>query len=151
MNSWNLGYMVGALIAGMFIPVQTGFNTILGRALQSPLHTSAAVFFAGFLTMCIFVLISRTPRPSFAAASSAPLISWVAGGALGVSYIAILVIAAPKLGAAATVAFVVAGQMICSAIIDHFGLLGFAEHAISLPRLLGLSLIAAGVVLVRLY
>ena len=97
------------------------------------------------------MLIARTPLPSLAAAASAPLLSWVAGGALGVSYIAILVVVAPTLGAAATVALVVAGQMICSAIIDHFGLLGFAEHAMSPLRLLGLALIAGGVVLVRLY
>lgn len=151
MQSLNWGYLAGALLAGMFIPAQTGFNTQLGRVLGSPLYTSAVVFFAGFVTMTFFVIIMRAPLPNLSHAAAAPMLSWFAGGALGASYIAILVVVAPKLGAAPTVALVVTGQMICSAIIDHFGLLGFAEHAVSPLRLLGLALMAVGVVLVRLF
>jgi bacterial/archaeal transporter family-2 protein len=58
---------------------------------------------------------------------------------------------APRLGAATTVAFVVVGQIACSMMIDHFGLLGFAQHAAGVSRVLGLVLMATGVALVRLF
>jgi len=41
--------------------------------------------------------------------------------------------------------------MVCSALIDHFGLLGFATHEVSALRILGLALMVVGVALVRLF
>ena len=49
------------------------------------------------------------------------------------------------------VAAVLAGQSIASLAIDHFGWVGFPEHPISAGRLAGLVLLAAGVVLVRVF
>ncbi len=151
MNLWNTGYLAGALIAGMLIPIQTGYNTQLGRALNGPVYSTMAVFAAAIATTVIIALLMRTPLPAVADAARAPALSWVAGGALGAIYIVALTIVAPKLGAAATVALVVSGQMICSAIIDHFGLLGFPVHEVSALRMLGFVLMAGGVVLVRLF
>jgi bacterial/archaeal transporter family-2 protein len=56
---------------------------------------------------------------------------------------------APRLGAATFVAALVAGQMIMSLVIDQFGWVGFAEHAISPLRLLGAALVVGGVILVQ--
>ncbi len=151
MNLWNTGYLAGALIAGMLIPIQTGYNTQLGRALNGPVYSTMAVFAAAIATTVVIALLLRVPIPALADAARAPLLSWVAGGALGAIYIVALTIVAPKLGAAATVALVVSGQMLCSAIIDHFGLLGFPVHEVTTLRMLGFVLMAGGVVLVRLF
>jgi transporter family-2 protein len=43
------------------------------------------------------------------------------------------------------------GQIVCSVVIDHFGLLGFATREASPGRLLGVAFIAAGVALVRFF
>jgi transporter family-2 protein len=49
------------------------------------------------------------------------------------------------------IALVVAGQSIASLFVDHFGWVGFEEHHVSAGRLAGIGLVAAGVVLVRVF
>jgi transporter family-2 protein len=39
--------------------------------------------------------------------------------------------------------------MLIALVLDHFGFLGIPERGISWPRLLGVLLIAAGIVLIR--
>ena len=56
---------------------------------------------------------------------------------------------APRLGAAALIAALVAGQMMASLIVDHFGWVGFAQHAVTPLRPAGAALIVVGVILVR--
>jgi transporter family-2 protein len=73
---------------------------------------------------------------------------WV-GGLLGALYIAAAVVLAPRLGATTMIASVVAGQMLASLVLDHFGWVGFAEHHATPSRLAGVILVVAGVLLVR--
>ena len=47
-------------------------------------------------------------------------------------------------------ALTVAGQMIASVIVDHYGLLGFQQQAVTPLRLAGIALLVAGVWLVAL-
>jgi transporter family-2 protein len=55
----------------------------------------------------------------------------------------------PKLGAATFIALLVAGQMLASVTLDHFGWLGLAQREIDLPRVIGVLLLIGGVVLIR--
>jgi len=59
------------------------------------------------------------------------------------------VVTAPRLGAATLVALILAGQAIASLLVDHFGWVGFPEHAVTPGRLAGVLLVASGVALVR--
>ncbi len=61
------------------------------------------------------------------------------------------IVVAPRLGAVALVAVLLAGQTIASLLVDQFGWVGFDRHALTPGRVLGLLLVAAGVALVRLY
>lgn len=149
MNEWTIVAMVGATLAGALIPIQTGFNTQLARALGSPVLSSIAIFAVGLVALLLLALVSRTPVPSWTAAAAAPGLSWVAGGLLAMLYLLALIVFAPKLGAATVVAFVVLGQILCSTVIDHFGLLGFPVHPVSGLRIAGLVLLAGGVALVK--
>jgi transporter family-2 protein len=56
---------------------------------------------------------------------------------------------APRLGAATLVAALVAGQMVASLLIDHYGWVGFAVHPVNPVRILGAALVVGGVVLVQ--
>jgi transporter family-2 protein len=71
------------------------------------------------------------------------------GGLLGRVYIVAAIVLAPRLGAATLVAALVAGQMVASLPIDHFGWVGFAVHPVSPLRILGAVLVGGGVVLVQ--
>ena len=62
--------------------------------------------------------------------------NWLAG---------IASVAGPRLGAAAMLGLVVAGQMTESLLLDHFGVLGMAQQVITPWRLLGVGLVIAGV------
>jgi transporter family-2 protein len=84
--------------------------------------------------------------PGTAKLGAAPWWVWV-GGALGAFYVLGSIVTAPRLGAVTLVAVILAGQAAASLVIDHFGWVGFPEHAVTPGRLLG----AAGVVLVRIF
>ena len=45
---------------------------------------------------------------------------------------------------------VIFGQIVCSVVLDHYGVL-YREHGLNAGRLIGVALLAAGVALVRFY
>ena len=51
----------------------------------------------------------------------------------------------PRVGAAAAVTTLVAGQLLISAALDHFGWLGATERTLDAPRLFGLAVVFVGV------
>jgi len=55
---------------------------------------------------------------------------------------------APRLGAAGYVMATILGTVTASLLLDHFGLVGYAERAVSLPRLAGAGLVFAGMLLI---
>jgi transporter family-2 protein len=55
----------------------------------------------------------------------------------------------PRLGVALTFSLIVAGQMLITLVLDHFGFLGVPVKEVSLMRILGVILITGGVVLIR--
>jgi len=48
-----------------------------------------------------------------------------------------------------TFGLVVAGQLMMAVFMDHFGLLGVSPHALTWQRFAGITLITAGVILIR--
>jgi len=142
--------MLTALIAGALMPVQAGVNARLREYLGDPLMASLASFCVGTAALLVFILATRAPWPSLAAASAAPWWTWF-GGALGAFFVAVTIILAFKLGATGLMAWIIAGQLIASVLLDHTGSLGFAVREISWPRMAGVLLLFAGAVLVNEY
>jgi bacterial/archaeal transporter family-2 protein len=139
-----------AIMLGMAMPVQTGVNMQLRQYVGHPILAALGSFCAGTLSLLIYILIIRPPLPSLNVLTQIPIWGW-AGGLLGATYITLVVILAPKLGSTSLVVAVVAGQMIMSLILDHYGLMGFPVHPINLLRLLGVLLLILGVVLIQRY
>jgi bacterial/archaeal transporter family-2 protein len=142
-------YMTLAIAAGILIPLQTGFNTQLGRAVGSAWMASAIVMIVAMISMVLLAAASRAPLPNLGQLQSAPPTAWL-GGLLGSIYVLALILLAPKLGAANLVVFVVIGQLIAALTIDHFGLIGFAVQQINLLKILGVALLVGGAALIRL-
>ncbi len=138
-----------ALLAGAVLPMQAGVNAILARSTGHPTMAALVSFAVGTACLLAFVLVIRVPLGGLAILPSLPPWLWFSGGALGAFYVASMVFLAPKLGATAMVATVVAGQMLVSVTLDHFGLIGYAEHGINVWRLLGIVLIFSGVLLIQ--
>jgi len=142
--------MLTALVAGALMPVQAGINAKLRLFLGDPVVTSLVSFGVGTLALFAFVLVTRTPAPTLAAAAAAPWWTWL-GGALGAFFVAVTVILAYKLGATGLMAWIIAGQLLGSVLLDHTGAIGFAVREASWQRLAGVGLLLAGAVLVNEY
>ena len=139
-----------SLLAGMMIPFQSGMNAALGKSLQSPYFSALTVFVVAAAGLSLYILASRQPVPGIQQFSSAGWWSYL-GGILGGAYILLIVLCAPKLGIGNVTVLVLLGQVISAVLIDHFGLLHTPVHPVNWPRMAGVLLLIAGVVLVKKY
>ncbi|MET0596535.1 MAG: DMT family transporter [Mesorhizobium sp.] len=137
------------VLAGAFIAVQAPINSGLARGLGLPVAAAAFSFLSGAVVLGLaslavvrlqgVVLDWRAPAPWM----------FVVGGCLGGAYVTAATILTPRLGAAALMAFLVAGQLIAGLLLDRIGFLGMAVREISLGRLAGALLLIAGALLIR--
>ncbi|HUR95785.1 MAG TPA: DMT family transporter [Gemmatimonadales bacterium] len=143
-----IAFLFLAVLAGAMLPVQTGVNLQLRGVLGHPLAAALVSFLVGALGLAAAAVAARAPVGLAGAWARSEWWQW-GGGLLGAVYIVGTIVLAPRLGAATLVAALVAGQMLMSLVIDHFGWVGFTVHEISPLRLLGAALVVGGVVLVR--
>ncbi|HEF4762650.1 TPA: DMT family transporter [Pseudomonas putida] len=144
----GIGLLLLAVIAGAVVPFQSAINFNLGRGLGHPLWATLASLLVSILVLLPIILAMRLPLPSMAFMTRAPLWMW-AGGAFGVCFISLAVVLLPKLGASGFLALSLAGQVVASLVLDHFGWFGLLERPISLPRVVGTLLLIGGVVLIQ--
>lgn len=141
-------FILLALAAGAMMPTQAATNNKMAMVVDSPVLSAFVSFVVGTVALFAYVLISGVPLGNLAAAKEAPAIAWV-GGLLGAFFVASAVTLVPRLGVAMTFSLIIAGQMLVTLVIDHFGLLGVPVKEVSLARVGGIILITAGVVLIR--
>ena len=137
------------MLAGAFIAIQAPVNAELARGLGQPVAAAALSFLSGAVFLAIVgAMFSQSQGiwPNWKV--PAPWL-FVAGGLLGGCYVTIAVVLAPKLGAAALMAFVVAGQLLAGLAIDRLGILGIAVRELSLGRIAGAALLLAGAMMIR--
>lgn len=139
-------YAVTMLAAGIGIPVLAALNAALGRHLGAPMVASAVLLTVGCLTALIVALL--TGPGAIAKAASAPKHLFL-GGVLIAFYVLSITAIAPKFGVGNAVFFVLIGQLISAATIDHFGLFGAQQVPMTWTRISGLGLMAAGVLLTQ--
>ena len=140
-------YLLVALLVGALITIQAGSNTRLKEAFGEPLPAVVVSSLIGIVLLTAVLVATRTPLPSVDRVTSAPWTAWL-GGILGAVYAVTVVVLARDLGAATLMALVVTGQLVCSVLLDHFGVLGFDVPAASIGRLAGCALLLAGVALI---
>ena len=135
-----------AFLIGMMLPLQAGINAQLRGGLGHPLLPAIASFAIGTMGLVLVAVGARVRLPN-TPISTIPWWHWT-GGLLGAIYITAAVILAPRLGAAAMMAAVVAGQMVTSLVLDTRGLVGFSQQPLTPARLCGGLLVIAGVALI---
>ncbi len=139
-----------ALLVGTFLPLQVGVNSKLADSVGSPLLSALLSFTVGTFALLTYIIITGVPLSNVASAKDATPISWI-GGLLGAFYVAVSIILLPKIGVAMTVSLIIAGQMLMSVVMDHFGLLGVPVREISFARVAGIILMFTGVLLIKRY
>jgi transporter family-2 protein len=140
--------IVFTIAAGVSVVVQQALNANLRTAIGSAAWSGLVSYTVGLACMVLLTLALREPLPSAALAARIPWWAW-SGGLFGAIFVALAILLIPQLGAATFIALLVTGQMLTSLVLDHFGWLGLEQRAIDLPRLIGVGLLIAGVVLIR--
>ena len=141
-------YLLIALLAGAMMPTQAATNNKMAAFVDSPVLAAFVSFLVGTIALFVFLLLSGVPLANLSGVKDAPAIAWI-GGLFGAFFVAATVMLVPRLGVAMTFSLIIAGQMIVTLVIDHFGLLGVPVKEVSLARLAGILLITGGVVLIR--
>lgn len=135
-------YAATMFLAGLGIPLLAALNAALGQRLGAPIAAAAVLFAVAFAATTLLLLItgpqaltrlSGTPRHLFA------------GGLLVAFYVLSVTFIAPRFGVGNAVFFVLLGQLVSAAAIDHFGLFGAQISPLSLTRAAGIALMDLGV------
>jgi bacterial/archaeal transporter family-2 protein len=136
------------IVAGASVVVQQALNTELRTAISSAAWSGVASYFVGLVAITAFAVALREPLPSAGTIAGSPWWAW-SGGAFGAIFISLSILMLPKVGAATFIGLLVTGEMLASLTLDQYGWLGLAQRSIDLPRLIGVALLIAGVVLIR--
>jgi bacterial/archaeal transporter family-2 protein len=139
--------VLAAVGIGAAATAQAGVNAELARSIGGPLRAGSVSFVVGTVAIVAITLLFARNAPG-ARPGDAPWWAWL-GGLGGALFIGAGTALAPRLGAVNLFVAVIFGQLVCSALLDRFGIL-FAQRALTTGRIAGIALVAAGVVLVRI-
>lgn len=144
-------YLVYALLAagaGACIATQAAANGKFRLNIGSPLYAAFFSICGTVVTAVVAMLAVRPAAPPADALRQTPWWNWI-GGPLGAVIVLAGAALVSELGAALFIALVVAGQLVCSLLLDHFALLGLPEQPITPGRVLGAGLVLLGVVCMK--
>ena len=131
--------------AGVGIPLLAALNATLGQRIGSPVAAGVVLFAVAFAS-ALAVLLATGGTGALARVPGQPPVLFLAG-CLVAFYVLSISFVAPRFGLANAILFVLLGQLVSAAIIDATGFLGLAAREITPTRLLGLAVMAVGVVL----
>lgn len=135
-------YALIMLVAGIAVPMLAALNAALGQQIGSPAAAATILFCVALLVASAVMLF--TGAKALSETITAPKHLFL-GGALIAFYVLSITYIAPHFGVGNAVFFVLLGQMISAAAIDHFGLFGAQVSPLNLIRSAGLGLMALGV------
>jgi transporter family-2 protein len=144
-NVWIIAVVV---LAGATQPVQAAMNARLKDGVGSPALTGLIAFAVGALALAPLALAGVGGRARLAGAASVPW--WAFLGGLSLAFlVAFISVAVRQTNAAATIAAVVAGQIVAALAVDHFGWLEVERVPASPWRIAGAALVLAGMLLLQ--
>ena len=142
----NVAYAATMFAAGIGVPMLAALNAALGTRIGSP-AAAALVLFLVALAATSLVTLATGPQ-ALKAIPAQPKHLFLAG-VLVAFYVLSITYIAPHFGVGNAVFFVLLGQLVAAAAIDHFGLFGARVTPLSLTRASGIALMAAGLALTQ--
>lgn len=139
-------YLIVALAAGVALATQSAINTQLAKAMSGEAVIATFISFAVGTIVLFFIAWVKTDL--WGNLSTVPSQPWwkLIGGILGAVVVFTTVLLAPKLGITAMLFFIIVGQLITATTIDHFGLIGMPIREVNITKLIGLIIVAFGLV-----
>ena len=135
-------YALIMLLAGIGIPILAALNAALGTRIGNPAAAATVLFLVALVASGLAFAVTGGHGLERVAAAPRHLFL---GGVLVAFYVLSITYIAPHFGVGNAVFFVLLGQLISAAAIDHFGLFGAQVTALSGARMGGIALMAAGV------
>jgi len=135
-----------ALVAGLAGSIQVAVMGRFGERVGSFEALAANLLFSTLIATTL-LLVLRQSLAGFGDAIRSPWWYWVGGGGMGVVVVLTITVVTPRLGTAATIGLLIAGQLAMGVLIDRYGWFGVEQVQISWPRLLGVLLLAVGALL----
>jgi transporter family-2 protein len=142
----DLVYAALAIAAGVAATVQAATNAGLARSTGLG---AAVVINTVVVLLASIVLWAATGAPMTFLPAGTPWTLYL-GGVFGFVIVASLTVVFPKIGAAYAIALMVGGQCLAALVVDHYGLIGMPREPMTLQRLVGAALVAAGVAVFRI-
>jgi transporter family-2 protein len=141
--SKGLAVLVAAA-AGMLVAMQPPINSKLGGAVGT-FAAATITFVLGAIALAAVTVIAG----GYHLDGLRDLPWWYfMGGFIGAVFVASSLVTVRPLGAGGIVAATIAGQLTASVVLDQFGLLGLAKQPLTVAKLAGVVLLAAGVFLI---
>ena len=139
-------YLIVALAAGVALATQSAINTQLAKVMSGEAVIATFISFAVGTIVLFFIAWMKTDL--WGNLSAIPSQPWwkLIGGMLGAIVVFTTVLLAPKLGITAMLFFIIVGQLITATTIDHFGLIGMPIREVNITKLIGLIIVAFGLV-----
>lgn len=140
----DLGLILLMACGGVAIAVQPSINARLAQKVGS-FESSMISFAVGTLVLLLVVLLSG--RGNLRGVADA---TWweLTGGLLGAFFVTLTIITVPRLGTAAVMAIIIAGQLTCGALLDQIGAFGLRQLPVTPARGIGIALLILGASLV---
>jgi transporter family-2 protein len=134
-----------AIAAGLAGSVQVALMSRLGERIG----VLEALAFSTVLTALGAFVVLLLARRSLAGLERAVHQPWwmLFGGVMGLVIVFTITYSGPRIGVAATVGILIAGQLVMGAAIDRWGLFRSEKIPLHWPRLLGIALLAVGAAL----
>ncbi len=142
------GYVTLAVAAGAMLPLQAAINARLARLVGSPLWAAGISGLVLTAALALVAGVALRAGPRVEGLGGAPWWVWT-GGLCGAVVLSATTATAPRLGTAGMIALVMAGQVLCSLLLDHYGVLGLPILPVSAKRLAAAALLLAGAALMR--
>jgi transporter family-2 protein len=133
------------LAAGIAGSVQVALMSRLGERIGVLEALGFSVGLTGLLGLVV-LLMARQSLAGYGRALHQPW--WMlGGGVMGLLIVFTVTYAGPRIGVAATVGILIAGQLAMGAAIDRWGLFRSEQIPLRWPRLVGIALLAVGAAL----
>ena len=134
-------------LSGIGIPIFAALNGGLGRGLDHPVGAIVVTFAVGLAVALVALAIVGGLPPAARFAAVPP--QYYLGALFMVFYGLAITYFGPRIGVGNAVFFVLLGQLVAAATIDHFGLFGAIHFALTPRRALGIAVMALGVWLAK--
>ena len=139
--------IIATLVMGSILPIQAALNGKLMRTFGHPTIGATISFLTGTIVLFIYAFAVRA-NFQVSLVKETQWYHWV-GGIIGAIYVTGIIMIIPRLGAALAFSLIVAGQLMMSVLMDHFGLFGVPVNPVTPVKILGFLLLLAGVILIR--